>query len=542
MSTDLDNGMMAAAPAAAVSRSAPSAPDIRVVSAAAASAADRHAITVRGIPSRALMQRAGAAAAGAILRRYGDRLQAGVAVLCGGGNNGGDGWVVAGALVAAGLRVRVDEVVPASTPDCIAERELVRVMVRQSAADGGEAVVVDAMLGTGGSGPPRAAIALGLKRLAALNGRGAVVVALDVPSALDATTGDAEHAVGADLTITFGTLKRGLLVARAKAGAIVVVDIGLGESVGDAPRLASRALLERIAPPFPSDAHKGVRKKLAIVGGGEGMVGAAVLAGRAAMRAGIGMTRLFVAPASLSAAQTALPEAMSSPWPESDDAVADGICEWADGLVLGPGLGNTPATRAVVERLLRIWRGPVLLDADALNIFAGDPDRLAGLLGQRPAAITPHPAEFARLAGGSPTDALAGRFDRPTELAARLGATVLFKGVPTVIAGPRGEAYLSARGTPALAAAGSGDVLAGIAGTLLAQAPDDVPATLAAAAWLHGRAAELASAGRPARGVVLDDILDAVALVWGEPVEPASYPELAELPASGTPHDMPGGS
>ncbi len=527
----------AAAPVAAVSRSVPAGADVRVVSPDEASAADRHAIDRLHVPARALMQRAGAAAAASIVRRYVDRLNGGVAVLCGGGNNGGDGWVVARALAATGIRVRVDEVVAAATADCIAERSLCPESVTRGDADAGEAIVVDAILGTGGRGAPRGNVAVGLARLAALRARGAVVVALDVPSALDASSGEAEHAVRADLTVTFGTLKRGLLVARGHAGTVVVVDIGLGDAIaaaaGTAPRLVDRALVRRAAPAFAHDAHKGVRRKLAIVGGGEGMVGAAVLAGRAAMRAGIGMTRLFVAPESVSAAQTAIPEAMAAPWPASDDAVQSRMCDWADGVLIGPGLGESAETRALVERVLRGWRGPVVLDADALNVFADNVDGLRDLLDGRPAAITPHPAEFARLAGGTVEDALAARFEAPRALAERLGATVLFKGVPTVIAGADGSAYVSATGTPALAAAGSGDLLAGIAATLLVQRPDNVPAAIAAAAWVHGRAAELASGGREARGVILDDILAAVARVWGDLDALACYPELAVIPASG---------
>ena len=349
------------------------------------------------------------------------------------------------------------------------------------------------------------------------------------------------------------TIKRGHLVGRQACGHIVVVDIGLGAFASHndgAPVIVDEAWVAQRVPPITADAHKGTRKKLAIVGGAPGMAGASILAARAAIRSGIGMVRLVVAPESLAAVQTAEPFALAGIWPSDDAATDREITSWADGIVIGPGLGRSAESRALVDRVLARWRGPVLLDADALNVFDGDLDALAHGIGDRPALITPHPAEFARLAASEIAQVLAQRFEIGRSLAKRIGATVLLKGLPTVITAPNGEMLVSASGTPILAAAGSGDILSGIAGTLVTQSGDALTSG-AIAAWIHGRAAELASdpsrvAGlkpmqiwkfgqrsRRVRGYTLDDVLASLSLSWPVAVPLARSPVLLELPAVG---------
>jgi NAD(P)H-hydrate epimerase len=188
----------------------------------------------------------------------------------------------------------------------------------------------------------------------------------------------------------------------------------------------------------------------------------------------------------------------------------------------------------MVEQILRSWRGPVVLDADALNVFKGEPEALGQLLGGRPALLTPHVVEFSRLSGVATVDVLARRFDVGVELARIVGAAVLLKGVPTVVTATDGARLVSAAGTPALAAAGSGDVLGGIAATLLGQLGDAQHAG-AAAAWVHGRAAEIAErgGGGGSRGVTLGDVERAIARVWAEDLPSPVYPALAELPPVG---------
>lgn len=513
------------------------------------------------------MQRAGAAAAAEIALRYRPLLVRGVCVLTGPGNNGGDGWVVARALAQTGTPVRVIEVAAAKSADAIAERTLALPDVTVAALPneqhvGSEAILVDAVLGTGAAGTPRGVIAEAVSAINLARKRGAVVVAIDLPTGVDATTGDAMVAVNADLTITFGTIKRGHLVAREACGRIAVVDIGLSkaDAPGGNPVLVdSRWVAVRI-PPIPADAHKGTRKKLAIIGGAPGMTGASILAARAALRSGIGMVRVVVAPDSLAVVQGAEPLALAGVWPNSEAEVDAQICSWADGIVIGPGLGNTSATRQLVDRVLARFGGPVVLDADALNVFDGDLDSLRAGVGNRQALLTPHAAEFARLMGSTVAQVLTNRFEAGAELARRTGSTVLLKGVPTTVTPPVGEALVSASGTPVLAAAGSGDLLSGIAGTLLTQL-DDAPVAGAAAAWIHGHAGELAArnpiAPRPnsrftrsmavpssvfagdlgrsrVRGVTLEDVLAGLALGWPARDEPPPrYPVLLELPAVG---------
>ncbi|MBC7790824.1 MAG: NAD(P)H-hydrate dehydratase [Anaerolineae bacterium] len=503
---------------------------VRVVSAAEAAHRDSAAIAA-GTPSRALMQRAGAAAASEISRRFTERLQGGALVYAGPGNNGGDAWVVARALAASGIPVWVNQAGETRAGDALLERELAIPFVQTGGPLEGT-LIVDGLLGTGAHGEPRGAIAAAISDINARHERGAIVVALDTPSGVHATTGNACHAVAADVTLTFGTLKRGLLIARLQAGLIAVLDIGLGDSGDDddAPQLATSAWVRATVPAIRADAHKGSRKKLAIIGGAVGMAGAPVLAARAAMRSGMGMVKLVVAPENVPVVQGAEPCALASEWPQSAESLPDTVLGWADAVLLGPGLGDTPLSRDLVERVLRSWRGPVVIDADALNVFKGNMEALSGLLNGRRALLTPHPAEVSRLTGKPVEEVLARRFEIGGEIARATGAAVLLKGVPTIVTGADGARLVSARGTPALAVAGSGDVLAGIAATLLAQI-DDAAAAGACAAFVHGRAAELAGRGRAVRGVALDDVIGSLGDAWNFSEADPVYPVIAELPA-----------
>ena len=500
---------------------------VAVVSAREAAARDAAAIA-GGTPSRTLMARAGAAAASEIADRYPELLSRGVAVLAGPGNNGGDAWVVARALAATGVGVRVLQVGEARTPDAIAERALAVGAVAAGPPEG-ESLIVDGLLGTGASGAPRGDIAAAIALAEAHRKRGATVVALDVPSGVDATSGAADGALRADLTLTFGTMKRGLLIARDHSGSIAVLDIGLPAPAPDdnLPRLVDDGFVAAAVPGIPRDAHKGTRGKLVIVGGGPGMAGAAILAARAAARSGIGMVRLLVAPANVPVVQTAAYDALAAAWPQSDDAVSTLVGEWADGLLIGPGLGRTPESRALIERVLLAYRGPVVLDADALNVFEGSTGALASLLAGRPALLTPHVGEMARLSGRAAQEVLNERYDLGLSLARAIGAAILLKGVPTIVTSPDGRRYVSAAGSPALATAGSGDLLAGIAATLLTQRLEPALAG-ACAAFVHGVAGEIASISG-VRGASLDAITDALVHAWRAAPVSKRYPVLAEL-------------
>ena len=510
-----------------------------VADAAGARAADAAAIAA-GIPSRALMQRAGAAAAAEIVRRFPSGVASGVLIATGAGNNGGDGWVVAAALHAVGISVRVVECLPARTPDAQAERSAALAAGVAHETDieallrGTETLACDAILGTGfradASLESEAMKAVGA--LIARQRRGTRVIALDVPSGMDATSGRGVAGLRCALTLAFGTLKRCHLVSRAGCGEVVLLDIGLGTHVSAAggATLATIAWFRSALPAIPADAHKGTRKKVAIIGGAPGMAGAVILAARAAQRSGAGLVKCVVAPATLPAVQQGEPAALAAPWPPDDVTMQRDVTEWADAVLIGPGLGRD-AGRALVERLLRTFDGPVVLDADALNAFAGDVPSLATLLGRRPALLTPHPAEFARLLELDVDSVLNDRFTLPARLAASAGAAVLLKGVPTVVSDRDGETRIVAEGTPVLATGGSGDVLGGMAVTLLAQTGDAARAG-ALAAFAHGRAASLVSA-RDVRGYTLDDVLLALPVVWSLAAPAPRPPVLVELPAVG---------
>ncbi len=512
-----------------------------VVSARESAERDRAAIE-RGTPSRVLMQRAGTVAAAEISRRYAALLRSGTVVFTGPGNNGGDGWAVAGILARDGVQVIVVEVEKATrakSPDAVAEREAAIGLVKVAdSIDCGGAVVIDGLLGTGFEGEPRGQIAEAIARINELHRQGARVAALDVPSGLDATTGQHSACVEADLTLSFGGVKRGTLLARDCCGEIVALDIGLDEHSVKAPAkqppgelplpiLVDGEWVRSRIPAIRYDAHKGIRKHLAVIGAGKGMPGAVVLASRGALRSGVGLLRVLVAPDNARSILSAVPSALISDWPSTANQISAEISKWADAIVIGPGLGKSKETKKLVERILGDSKIPALLDADALNVFQDDAKSLAKLLEGRQALITPHPAEFGRIAGIDVHTVLGNRFDVGLDLSRELGATVLLKGSPTVIFSPDGERYVIARGTAALGTGGSGDLLDGIAGTMLAQTLDATAAGCCAA-WVHGRAAELCEY---VRGTTLEDVLYALPRAWSELESVPQPPILAELPA-----------
>ena len=531
---------------------------LRVTTAEQAAARDQSAIA-DGVASFSLMLDAGTATAAVILRDYPDRLSRGVVVYAGTGNNGGDAYVVAAQLVRAGVRVRLVVAGAPRTADAqraaaIAERGADGRITREpsegdgshgEASDGDERLVVDGLLGTGHRGPLREPIARLCAALAAHRARGATVLALDVPSGLDATTGErAAASVAAHVTVTYGTIKRGLLAARAQAGRLVLLDIGLGAHArldDDAWQLASARVLSNRLPAIEWDAHKGRRGHLALVGGATGMAGAIVLATRAALRSGIGLARGFVEGDGVSALQRAVPQAIAGTWTLPEDMPR------ADALAIGPGLGRSDGSRNILRAMLDAWPlAPVLLDADALTLIASDTDDAARQLRAwcgptRAIVCTPHPGEFARLIGRDPGPDWQSRDEALRDFAVRANATVLLKGTPTLIATPSHGApsarHKSAtivampRGSAVLATGGSGDLLTGIIGALLAQGLPAADAALIGAT-AHGLAAERVAA-RGVRGATLGDVLRALPMAWRDIAQPLALPPavLLELPA-----------
>jgi NAD(P)H-hydrate epimerase len=463
------------------------------------------------------MEAAGRAAAGVIAREFRDVLGQGVVVAAGPGNNGGDGWVVARALHAAGVRVLATETSRTRSSDCEANRALALAdgvpLVSPASPWPAVGLVVDAILGTGAGDAPRGPVADLANRVA---DHGAPVAAIDGPTGLDLTTGTAHGPVRAALTVTFGGARRGHLLARDWVGALVVVDMGFPPADPAWPVLATDAWAACLLPPLQPVMHKGDRGRVLVVGGDVGMAGAAMHVGRAAFACGAGLVKLALAAPSLQAAQANLPDALTVTTalgpglePELEEAIG-----WADAIVLGPGLGRGETRSRLAHAVLERARAPVVIDADALQVPGV---RSAGRAAR---VLTPHPGEFSaqfpEIADLPRTD----RFAAPTAALERSGggpdgrAAVLLKGVPTVIASPDGLRVV-ASGNPALATGGTGDVLAGTIAAWLARGLTPLDAATLGA-YAMGRAAELAAGELGARVTRPEDVV-------------AQYPRLWEL-------------
>jgi NAD(P)H-hydrate epimerase len=489
-----------------------------------------------GASRATLMESAGRAAAVVLGERYATELGRGVLVAAGRGNNGGDGWVVARALHRVGVPVWVATVPGALSPlaDAAAARAR-REGVRDIPPDGpwpSVGVAIDALLGTGARGAPDAPIAALLERVAELR---VPIVALDGPTGVDLATGVVHGSARADLTITFGGFRRGHLLARDEVGGVVVVDVGHPLPQGEWTRFVSDRWAAHRGPRLAAAAHKGDRGRIVVAGGAPGMSGALRLAARAALAAGAGYVHAAAPPATAEELRLAEPELLSleQPFDAGPSGELIDLVGRADVLLIGPGLGRGEGRAELVEQLAGRSRRAVL-DADALVAFQGEPDRLAALARSTMLVLTPHPGEFRAL---FPDLASARELDPWGAAAAaseRCGATVLLKGVPTVI-GRSGAAPLTvAAGNPGLGTGGSGDVLSGILATLLAQLDDPLLAA-ALAAHALGRAADAAARRVSARALRPLDVVAALPDIWRQwerlrqsPLAPRP-PVLAEL-------------
>ena len=477
-------------------------------------ALDRAAIETLGIPGSVLMERAGLGAAHEILQRYGDAGP--VVVVAGVGNNGGDGFVVARHLLAAGLDVRVVLIGAATRLGedarrylTVAERLGVPVTRRPQAAAlrralRGAGVIVDALFGTGFEGEPRAAAAAVIE---AINDAGRPVVALDVPSGVDASDGTvAGAAVRADMTVTFHGPKTGLVVAPGSrhAGQVVVADIGIPPQLERPTRaaLATRSLLGLVPRKGP-DSTKYAAGSVLVVGGAPGFAGAPVMSGRAALRAGAGIVWLAVPGDVAPQIATVHPELMVKQLPDGLE-----LAERAGAVAVGPGLGRGEDAGNLARRLAQRHRGPIVVDADALFALA----EALELTARRrvPAVLTPHEGEMARLLGRDVDWVRAHRLAAVAEAAYAARAVVLLKGADTLVAAPGGErVVVSVSDTPGLATAGSGDVLTGVVAAMLAKGLDPWTAACCGAV-MHQRAARRAAEAIGPDGIISGDVIEAL--------------------------------
>lgn len=446
---------------------------VPVVTAAESAAHDRMTQQQFGLPERALMENAARALALIIHKLYPHGLVVGVA---GGGNNGGDTAIAIDALSAWGRDTRLIR-----TSDGAAD---------VAAAFAGAGVILDGIFGTGASGTPRADAAALIR---AMNASGRPIVAVDVPSGANPDTGVVyDDVVTADTTVCFGFPKLGLLFhpARAHCGRLIVVDIGFPPLAEPKAQLITRDWAAARLPQRPATANKGTSGRLLLLAGSTGMAGAAVLAGSAAVRSGVGLIRIVSPAANREILQKAVPEATFLAREEPFETAG------FNAIVAGPGMGDSDETRALVLDTLRSAPGvPALLDADGLNVFSGDIDALAALARNRPLLITPHPKEMGRLTGASIDEVVAAPLDAARALAQKTGATVLLKGQPTIIVSAGEPALITSLGSSDFAVAGMGDQLAGVIGTMLA-AGLDMRTAAGVALYYNGRAGDIANAGR----------------------------------------------
>ena len=505
---------------------------MRLATASEMRAIDRAAIEGEGIPGLELMERAGAAMASAARACLGFRGRA--LALCGAGNNGGDGYVAARLLRAEGFDARAFAL--ASRQDLrgdalsarqAAESAGVPVLEVKEAGNveaGPGDVLIDALLGTGLGRAPEGAYAQIIERMAVLRARGAKVVAVDVPSGLSADTGSAlGPCVRADLTVTFAFRKRGLVLHPGPeyAGEVVLADIGIPTRAAARVPVLCELLTEEeaaaLVPPRPPQAHKGDAGRVLVVAGSMGKTGAAHLALAGALRGGAGLVTLAARPEVLPFALAGLPEAMSVPLPGSgplgdrDLEPLLAAAHWADAIVAGPGIPRGPGTGELLRNFLERAGIPSVLDADALNALAEESWLDTGV--RVKTILTPHPGEMARLARVSIGKVQADRIGLAAERARTWGCVVVLKGARTVVASPEAPPWVIPTGNQGMATGGTGDVLAGLAGALIASHLTPFDAARAAA-FVHGMAGDIAARRHGQRGLIASDVASALGEVW----------------------------
>ncbi|MDE3155898.1 MAG: NAD(P)H-hydrate dehydratase [Acidobacteriota bacterium] len=491
---------------------------MRILNASQMRQADRRAIDELGIPSVVLMENAGRQAVAAMEATYSDLLESRVAVLCGRGNNGGDGFVVARTLLQRGVDVLVFVVGSIAevrgdarlnleilsrlglTAVEIADPQTWELHFSEIAACD---LIVDALFGTGLSKPLEGMLET---VVADVNASGIPVVAIDLPSGLSGDTadliGDSIHAA---TTITLAAPKLPLVLppAELRAGSVVIADIGIPQDViesVDGPYLAllTREEMRALVEPRAPDAHKGDFGHVLVVAGSVGKTGAAYLAATGALRSGAGLVSIATPHPCLPILAAMAPEYMTIPLAATstggiDAAAVDQVLEAArDVIAIGPGLGTSEGTQAFVRAVVDRATMPLVIDADGLNAFAGDPDRLVGREG-RDVIITPHPGEMARLVGMSTEEVQASRVEIARNFAVAHHVYVVLKGHRTLVATPDERVFICTTGNPGMATGGTGDVLTGMVAAWLAQLLD-AEAACKLAVHLHGMAGDLAEA------------------------------------------------
>ena len=501
---------------------------------------DRRASDEFGVPSLVLMENAGRGVFEAVRDILGDLVGKRVTVVAGRGNNGGDGFVVARHLRDAGARVSVfllgkpedvrgeakanlDILLESGVQvPSITSADEITVSLSNSHA------IVDAVFGTGLHGE---VTGLAADVVQAINSARKTIIAVDIPSGMDADTGEILGVcVKADCTVTFALPKIGLLTypGAGSVGNMIVADIGIPKCLFEEVdvELIDQEMVASRLPVRPPDAHKGTFGTAILVAGSLGLTGAAAMASEAALRAGAGLSTLACPALLWNVMATKLTEVMTRGLPDggvgaiSSNALNEALelIEKGDAVVLGCGLGTDADTCEFVHRLVKSVRKPMIIDADGLNALSQDTGTLEGDHGDL--VLTPHPGEMARLLGTSTQDVQSNRMDVVRQAASRFRCVVVLKGARTLIADPSGRVFINPTGGPGLATGGTGDVLAGTIGGLLAQGLSPLDAAICGV-FVHGRAGDIAADELGAAGVIAGDVLRAL---------PHALKELYEAP------------
>ncbi len=493
---------------------------------------DRLAIEEIRIPGIVLMENAGREAVGVLETCLGDLLDDNIVVVAGKGNNGGDGFVIARHLRNHGAQVmvvllgrcsdlsgdahvnaRICENMNIPIIESADEKDLDRLECELLNAD----IIIDAMFGTGLSKPAKGRFQTAIEMI---NKADAYVMSVDIPSGLSADSPEISGpAVWADFTVTFGLPKPALLLYPAAecAGQIFVVDISIPAEMDNKPCIKGTIIdpygVTTILAPRDPNTHKGSYGHLLVLAGSPGKTGAAVLAGESALRAGSGLVTIGVPESLNSIFEIKLTEVMTEPLPSRDGKTLDttslpaikSLAEGKSAVLIGPGIGLNPETGNLILSLIRTLTIPVILDADALTLLSREEDPWSGVTA--PLILTPHPGEMSRLTGVTTSDLIPRQLEIVPDFASRTGTCVVFKTARTLIAATDGSWTLNITGNPGLASGGSGDVLAGLIGGILARGFSPLQSAACGVFW-HGLAADIAVTDIGEHELIAGDILD----------------------------------
>ena len=502
---------------------------------------DNKTIYESNIPGPLLMERAGKGLAEQVLNKFKPKK---VLVFAGSGNNGGDGIVAARYLAEQGILVRLliflcqreltedakvhffklKKIRGKVTTDIINKREEFTEIIKEIKVNGEKTVIIDALLGTGARQPVKGLLKEAIEWINSK--KGSAIVSVDIPSGMNGDSGLANECVNADLTVTMGLPKHGLIRGTAQncVGKIEVIQIGIPEELIKEINSNTYLLCRESLPVLskrPAICHKGSFGHLLIIGGSIGLTGAPTLASLSALRCGAGLVTLGCPESTNPILEVKLTEVMTKPLTESTSGVLGvgalpeilRLVTRKQGLVLGPGLSREKGVMKLVQKIVEKAELPTVLDADAILAFSGKAETLA--LYNHEIVLTPHPGEMAQLIGTTIEEIQKDRISVAVETAKRTGKVVVLKGAGTVIAEPSGSSYVNSTGNPGMASGGMGDVLAGMIGSFLVQGKNALEAALLGV-YLHGKAGDLAVKTTGESALIASDVIKKISQAMKE--------------------------